>query len=697
MFDVSFYPCENALEGTIPIGKPIDNTSLYIINSETQELVPFGSKGEICIGGIGLARGYLNNSKLTMEKFIANPFLNEGEQVDNNDRLYKTGDLVRWLSNGNLEYIGRNDSQVKISGYRIELKEIENILLVYPGITQCAVLLRELVTHDGSCHKYLVAYYVSEKEFDNDSIISYLQNILPEYMVPSVLIYLDKIPINANGKLNYPLLFSYDDTNFSSNNNYYAPRNELEKQICQIWAEVLGLHIDKLGIKDDFFRLGGNSILSIKLITKLNNFLRKSRKVSYEIRLASFLRAKTIENVVALFDAECRGKKPGINLFKRDVILHSSIQPLPQDKQHLNKKENIFLTGATGLLGAYILFNLLKLDNGMVYCLIRAESMQEAFEKLKQNFNKYNLDHNCLNNEKLKITIGDFGKANFSMKYKDYYNLANEIDIIIHNGAEVNHIYPYELLRDANVKSTKHMLKFASTNKQKDINYVSTLSVTSCINQHSGSIKDNSICDINSINLDHGYLSTKLASEILLKEADNRGFNINIFRPGFLFSKENGIYKFASNNHLYSFITSLIQFEKYPNTNFIFNIAPVDFVSFVITNVMLDNSSKNNIFNFINSNKLSLDALINNLKLRKFKLEKVSLDEWHSLIQNIDENNNLFKFSSLYSAKFDDMQDNSSNYAVQAISKEFLDKIGLAYPTVLPEVIVEGIIYKFNK
>lgn len=219
--------------GASNIGKPLPNTTSYVLSDKLVPLPP-GIIGELYVGGVGLARGYLNKPELTAEKFILNPFLNEKEKSSINDRLYKTGDLVRWLSNGDLEYIGRNDSQIKINGYRIELKEIENVLLAYHGIKQCIVLLKESITKDSQTIKYITAYYTSVKELDNDAITIYLQDNLPEYMVPSVLIYLNQIPITANGKLNYPLLLSYNDSNFNSKNDYCAPRNELQKQVCQI-------------------------------------------------------------------------------------------------------------------------------------------------------------------------------------------------------------------------------------------------------------------------------------------------------------------------------------------------------------------------------------------------------------------------------------------------------------------------------
>ena len=196
---------------------------------------------------------------LTAEKFIANPFRTE-EEVDQrkNARLYKTGDLVRWLADGNLEYIGRNDFQVKIRGYRIELGEIETALSLYEGIKQVAVIAKEHVDISGGVtgNKYLIGYYVADHKLDEESILSYVRGKLPEYMVPTALVHLTKLPLTINGKLDRKAL---PDPEFINRSNYIAPRNELEERVCVIWAEVLGLPADKVGIQDDFFRLGGNT------------------------------------------------------------------------------------------------------------------------------------------------------------------------------------------------------------------------------------------------------------------------------------------------------------------------------------------------------------------------------------------------------------------------------------------------------
>jgi len=274
----------------VSLGKPFNNEKLYVLDSQLTPL-PIGAIGELYIGGVGLARGYLNRPDLTAEKFITNPFQTTEEKSQNeNVRLYKTGDLVRWLSDGDLEYIGRNDFQVKIRGYRIELEEVEAALLSYDGIKQSIVIAKEHNNTEGSViNKYLVGYYVSKDKLDEDNILNYLHSELPDYMVPSILVHLEELPLTVNGKLDRKAL---PDPEFTSEDSYIAPRNENEKMACKIWAETLGLDKEKVGIKDDFFRLGGDSILAIRLVNKLN------KEFSSKIKVRDVFELKTIFKLV---------------------------------------------------------------------------------------------------------------------------------------------------------------------------------------------------------------------------------------------------------------------------------------------------------------------------------------------------------------------------------------------------------------
>lgn len=263
-----------------PIGKAIDNTKLYVLDNNLTPL-PIGAIGELYITGVGLAHGYINKAELTKEKFIDNPFQSSLEKTQEKyERLYKTGDLVRWLQDSNLEYVGRNDHQVKIRGFRVELDEIENVLLSFEGVKQAVVLVKEHLAANkvsSSGNKYLVGYYITENKLNEIDLLKYLQSRLPEYMVPNILVHLKSLPLTINGKLDRKAL---PEPDFNNVDSYIKPRNELEKNICKIWSEVLGLPEDKIGIQDDFFRLGGNSILAIRLISIINSHYQSHLKIS---------------------------------------------------------------------------------------------------------------------------------------------------------------------------------------------------------------------------------------------------------------------------------------------------------------------------------------------------------------------------------------------------------------------------------
>ncbi|MGZ4032451.1 MAG: non-ribosomal peptide synthetase, partial [Tumebacillaceae bacterium] len=241
----------------LPIGRPIDNLQLYVLDAHLQP-VPIGVPGELHIGGIGLAHGYLGRPDLTAEKFIAHPFGDEGT------RLYKTGDLVRYLPDGNVEYLGRTDDQVKIRGFRIELGEIETTLEGHPQVQEAVVIAREDVPGE----KRLVAYLVTNLSDSTDAsaLRSYLKEKMPSYMVPSAFVQLDELPMTPNGKVDRRALPAPEQTLTETDVSYVAPRTELEQVLADIWSAAL--RRERIGVHDNFFELGGDSILSIQIISR---------------------------------------------------------------------------------------------------------------------------------------------------------------------------------------------------------------------------------------------------------------------------------------------------------------------------------------------------------------------------------------------------------------------------------------------
>ena len=242
-----------------PIGRPIGNFELYILDRNLLP-VPVGVAGELCVGGVGLARGYLNRPDLTAEKFIPDPFSNRL-----GDRLYRTGDLVRWLPDGNIQFLGRIDQQVKVRGFRIELGEIEAVLREIPGIKDVIVMAREDVPGD----KRLVAYVVASPQPTVQELRQKLGAELPDYMVPSAFVFLDAMPLTPNGKIDRKALPKPEMDRSMAQAEYVAPRDETEEKLCAIVAELL--HLDKVGIHDNFFELGGHSLLATQFMSRLRN------------------------------------------------------------------------------------------------------------------------------------------------------------------------------------------------------------------------------------------------------------------------------------------------------------------------------------------------------------------------------------------------------------------------------------------
>ncbi|MCH5454748.1 amino acid adenylation domain-containing protein, partial [Bacillus toyonensis] len=255
---VSYYDCPKSCEvKSIPIGRPVDNIQLYIIDQD-QQLQPVSVPGELCIAGEGLANGYLKQLELTEEKFVSNPF-------DPDKKMYKTGDLARILPDGNIEYMGRMDYQLKIKGYRVEIGEIESYLHQYEGIKQALVTMNE----DSKGNKYLCAYLVMTGYLNEKDLKEYLTLKLPEYMVPSYFMTLDNFPLNSSGKVDrksLPLPVIKEEVI----DTYEGPRNEIEKNLVQVWQDVLG--IEQVSIHDNFFALGGDSIKAIQVTSRLQKY-----------------------------------------------------------------------------------------------------------------------------------------------------------------------------------------------------------------------------------------------------------------------------------------------------------------------------------------------------------------------------------------------------------------------------------------
>jgi amino acid adenylation domain-containing protein len=269
---------------TVPLGKPLANTKVYVLNEQLQPL-PIGVPGELYIGGAGVARGYLNRPELTAEKFIKNPFLSQSQEY-----LYQSGDRVRYLPDGNLEFLGRTDNQIKLRGYRIELTELETVLSQHPQVQQSVVLLREDIPGE----KRLVAYLVlhQKQSLSPNNLRDYLHQKLPEYAIPAIFVEMKALPLTPNGKVaRHELPIPNNDIS-ESDKAFIAPREIIELQLTQIWEELL--NIKPIGVTKNFFELGGHSLLAVRLMARLEE------QFKLKLPLSVLFEGGTIEHLASV-------------------------------------------------------------------------------------------------------------------------------------------------------------------------------------------------------------------------------------------------------------------------------------------------------------------------------------------------------------------------------------------------------------
>ncbi|HYG12244.1 MAG TPA: non-ribosomal peptide synthetase, partial [Pyrinomonadaceae bacterium] len=269
---------------SVLIGRPIANTQAYVLD-ENLKAVPAGVAGELYIGGEGLMRGYVNEPELTAQRLVPHPYASVG-----GERLYRTGDVARWLVDGHLEFIGRADNQVKIRGFRIEPGEVETVLSQHPSLREVAVVARANAAGD----KNLFAYVVKNKKVSDDELRDFLAERLPFYMVPSLFVTMEKLPLTPNGKVNRATLPMPEKMRPALDEEFVAPRNPIEKQVAEIWCEVLD--IDRVGVNDNFFKLGGHSLMATKVATRVREAFR------LELSLGRIFEAPTVAELAAIIE-----------------------------------------------------------------------------------------------------------------------------------------------------------------------------------------------------------------------------------------------------------------------------------------------------------------------------------------------------------------------------------------------------------
>ncbi len=617
--DVTAYDCAQLNEPFVPIGRPIDNTQIYILDAHNRPQ-PIGVPGELHIAGDGLARGYLNRPELTQEKFVANPFTS-------GTRMYKTGDLARWLEDGNIQYLGRIDTQVKIRGFRIELGEIEACLNQHPEIQDSAVIAKE---QEGS--KQLIAFYRAKEttaeelvQLPNEELRAHLLRTLPEYMAPVAFVSLAAIPLNTSGKVDRRAL-ARKEVKLTSGQRYVAPRNDAEKQIVKIWAQVLNLAPEKIGVNDSFFELGGHSLLAVRLIQLM-------KQQGLHAKLQALFGAPTPAKLAAAIE---RGSNadiaddtvPDLN---REATLDPAIVLRTQGAP--GEMRNAFLTGATGFLGAFLLSDLLAETNANVYCLVRDASIEAGRRRLEERLKAYGLWRAALR-DRIVPVLGDLSSPQLGLTSNQFEELAQTVDVIYHNGAIVNFYYPYSFHKPANVLSTEALLRMASFGRSKSLHFISTLSVALTQSRESTTAIISEKDPLpGAPNLSDGYVQSKWVAEKLVSIAASRGFPVITYRPGTIMGhSKTGMANLE--DFVPSFIRGCMQAGCAPDIEVHdeLHLMPVDFLSRTIIAISQRQEFFGRVFNITTPHGIVGRELVDSLMAFDPALKKVSYQEWTSRI-----------------------------------------------------------------
>ncbi len=609
--------------GPVPIGKPISNSSCYVLDKKQRLSIP-GGEGVLYVGGAGVAKGYLNSPALTAQRFIPNPF-KEGEL------LYNTGDLVRWNEEYELEFLGRVDTQVKIRGFRIELTEIENELINISGVREARVVLKGEQQED----KNLVAYYTATSSFDPAELASILADKLPDYMIPSALMQMEALPLNANGKLDMAKL---PDPLMLSKATFEAPANELEEQLADIWKEVLGISV--VGVHDNFFDLGGHSLKAMKVLHKLSK--------DFEIKLTALFKYPTIRELAPklvykkgnLLETFRRLKKEPLSAsaickaearkaWYRERVKQDNF-PVPAAEQAIDE---VFLTGSTGYLGIHLLYELLTTTTANINVLIRAKNDAAAKERLVKKINFfYGPDFYAQYAERISPLAGEMEKSFLGLQEEVYNGLAAKIDTIINPAANVKH-YGLDEAYKGNTDGVQELVELAKAGCPKRIHHVSTAGVSFGQDYvFSEYDRVEKIPDENNTI----YLQSKLDAENIIFKAMEEGVEASIYRVGNLvFNNKTGKFQEnTENNAFYMLLRSFINLGVMPDMQHKFyDFSFINTTAEAIVKFAKQKCLINEVFHVYNGHTYSLNDLYHLVIKPNFPhVQLVSLDEFPELI-----------------------------------------------------------------
>jgi L-aminoadipate-semialdehyde dehydrogenase len=694
--DMTFLSTQKDL---IPAGQGMIDVQLLVVN-RTDRNVPcaVGEMGEIYVRSGGLAEGYLDPTA-TAEKFVTNWFTEGVEREDTllankpeaakywfgiRDRMYRSGDLGRYLPDGRVECTGRADDQIKIRGFRIELGEIDTHLSRHPLVRENVTLVRR----DKDEEKVLVSYFVpndgpeldgmasasegtaaDEEELDLKQemlrgvrryrrlirdIREHLKKKLPSYAVPAVYFPLSKLPLNPNGKIDKPVL-PFPDTALAVKRSFKSSSDltPTQKTIHDIWLRLLPSPPPAIGVDENFFDLGGHSILATRLIFEI----RKTFVVNAPLGLV--FEKPTIQAQASAIDelntAGVIAADSSKDAAAEEVHYAADVAPLcaqlpekfaPLAADFATKKLTVFLTGATGFLGAFILRDLLARRVAKVICLVRAKTPEEGLARLRDGgVGRGVWDEAWVTEGRLEAVVGDLADEHFGLAQADWDRVAAEADAVLHNGAVVHWVYPYAKMRAANVLSTMTCLQLCAQTKPKLFSFISSTAVLdneAFVNKSDAALQagkaglpETDDLEDAATGLDTGYGQSKWVAEKIIMEAGRRGLSGHILRPGYVLGDTVSAVT-NTDDFLWRMVKGCLQLGLVPDINNTINMCPVDHVA-MLASISAQNTSANADFDVLHITghpRLRFNDLLGALITYGYPVKRVEYIQWRTKLEH---------------------------------------------------------------
>ncbi|MEW1866391.1 amino acid adenylation domain-containing protein [Streptomyces sp. NPDC088194] len=621
--------------GAVPVGRPYWNTRVYVLDAWLRP-VPPGVPGELYVAGAHVARGYLGRAALTAERFVADPH-RSGE------RMYRTGDVVRWSPEGLVEFVGRADHQVKIRGFRIEPVEIEAALLADDRVSRAVVVVREDTPGD----KRLTGYVVPAApgaDVSAAELRAAVADRLPAHMVPAAVVVLDALPLTANGKLDRRALpvpaYPADVTG-------REPRSRREAELCALFAEVLG--VERVGIDDSFFVLGGHSLLATRLVGIVNE------RLAAALPLKVIFDHDTVAALAPLLDAAPAAGATRLPAAADRLIADVHLDPAVTAEGHTPRvpdgraPRSVLLTGATGFLGAFILREVLDRTAADVFCLVRAADPGQALKRVHRTLDGYGLWEERFAGRIVPVP-GDLEQPLLGLPPERFDRLARQVEAVFHNGARVNLTEPYARLRNANVLAVREICRLAALHRVKPVHYVSTLS-TAIAGPGDPEVLPEAWRSDPALLEFSGYAASKWVAEGILRLAHERGIPTAVHRPAHVSgdSRSNVV---SGDDALWHFVRACVELGARPATEVDFqaNLVPVDFVAKAFTHLALGGRADGTVYNIAAPAATGTATVLDRVAAFGYRLEPVPYDAWRQRLADAAARTPVSERTSLHAA-----------------------------------------------